>query len=308
MKGFLKGSEAMVKVGIVAMDTSHCVEFTKRFNHIEIPEEQWVEGCQVVAAFPRTPAAGNEERQGKYAEQLRAWGVKIVDSDKELMSSADVVMVESVDGNMHIEHAAPYIKKGRTVWIDKPFASTYKDARKLAAMAAKYNAPMMSASSLRFALEVQKLHADVEINGKVVMAWAYTPSKPLNEVPGLMNYGIHGVETLFGIMRGGCQSVSCSATEMGEVAAGTWPEGRLGAVVGLNKGAGGFGFAASCEKKLVISPIDSRYIYRELLKQVAKFFETKVSPVPIEESVEVIGFIEQALASARKGGKTVALK
>lgn len=298
----------MIKVGLVAMDTSHCVEFTKRFNHIEIPEEMWVEGCRVVAAYPRTPAPGNEERQGKYTEQLRAWGVKIVDNDKDLMSNVDVVMVESVDGNMHVEHATPYIKAGMRVWIDKPFASTYKDAKTLARLAAKYKAPMMSASSLRFALEVQKLHEDVANTGKVIMAWAYTPSKPLNEVPGLMNYGIHGVETLYGIMRGGCVAVSCMATEAGEVVTGRWPDGRLGCVVGLNKGAGGFGFAASCEKKLVLSPIDSKYIYRELLKQVSKFFETGVSPVPVEETVETIGFIEKALLSAKRGGKEVPLK
>jgi hypothetical protein len=268
----------------------------------------WVNGCQIVAALPRTAAPGNEERQGKYIEQLRTWGVKIVDNEKELTSLGDVVMVESVDGNMHVEHATPFIKKGMRVWIDKPFASTYKDAQKLAKLAAKYRTPMMSASSLRFALEVQKLHADAATTGKVMMAWAYTPSKPLNEVAGLMNYGIHGVETLFGIMRGGCETVSCLAADSGEVATGRWPEGRLGSVVGLNKGAGGFGFAASCEKKLVISPIDSKYIYRELLKQVAVFFETGVSPVPVEESVEVIGFIEKALVSAKKGGKNVPLK
>ena len=298
----------MIKLGIVAMDTSHCVEFTKRFNHIEIPEEQWVEGCQVVAAYPRTAAPGNEERQGKYVEQLRAWGVKIVDNDKDIMANVDGVLVESVDGNMHVEHATPYIKKGMKVWIDKPFASTYKDAKKLAAMSAKCKAPMFSASSLRFALEVQKLHAEVEVNGKVVMAWAYTPSKPLNEVPGLMNYGIHGVETLFGIMRGGCEGVSCLASEAGEMVIGKWAEGRMATIGGFNKGAGGFGFTASCEKKLVVSPIDSKYIYRELLKQLAKFMETGVSPVPVEESVQVIGFIEKALVSAKKGGKMVPLK
>jgi len=33
-----------------------------------------------------------------------------------------------------------------------------------------------------------------------------------------------------------------------------------------------------------------------------------VSPVPVEESVQVIGFIEKALVSAKKGGKMVPLK
>ena len=42
----------MIRLGIVDFDTSHAGEFTKRLNHIDIAEDQWVEGARVVAGVP----------------------------------------------------------------------------------------------------------------------------------------------------------------------------------------------------------------------------------------------------------------
>ena len=42
----------MIRLGIVDFDTSHAVEFTKRLNHVDIAEDQWVEGAKVVAGVP----------------------------------------------------------------------------------------------------------------------------------------------------------------------------------------------------------------------------------------------------------------
>jgi len=48
-----------MRIGIVGVDTSHVVQFTMRLNHIDIEEEQWVEGAQVVAGFPGTSKINN---------------------------------------------------------------------------------------------------------------------------------------------------------------------------------------------------------------------------------------------------------
>ena len=41
----------MIRLGIVDFDTSHVVQFTKRLNHIDIAEEQWVEGAKIVMGY-----------------------------------------------------------------------------------------------------------------------------------------------------------------------------------------------------------------------------------------------------------------
>src|SRR6266481_3250848 len=37
----------MLKLGILDFDTSHVVEFTKRLNHKQIAEDQWVDGTLI---------------------------------------------------------------------------------------------------------------------------------------------------------------------------------------------------------------------------------------------------------------------
>jgi len=56
-----------------------------------------------------------------------------------------------------------------------------------------------------------------------------------------------------------------------------------------------------CEK------INSGFIYRELLKAMSKYFQTGETPIPIEQSLEVMVFVQKALESAAKGGAEVSL-
>ena len=42
----------MLKLGILDFDTSHVVEFTKRLNHKDGAEDQWVDGAEVVIGCP----------------------------------------------------------------------------------------------------------------------------------------------------------------------------------------------------------------------------------------------------------------
>ncbi len=42
----------MIKLGVIDFDTSHVVEFTKRLNHKNVAEDQWVNGAQVVLGCP----------------------------------------------------------------------------------------------------------------------------------------------------------------------------------------------------------------------------------------------------------------
>ena len=49
-------------------------------------------------------------------------------------------------------------------------------------------------------------------------------------------------------------------------------------------------------------------IYSGLLKSVVDFVKTQSSPVSMDESVEVIGFLQAANESMAQGGKTVTIK
>ena len=64
---------------------------------------------------------------GKFTEQLRGMGVEIVDSIPKLLEKVDVVLLESVDGRIHLREALPVIEAGKPLFIDKPMASSLAD-------------------------------------------------------------------------------------------------------------------------------------------------------------------------------------
>src|SRR4051794_22763754 len=143
----------MIRLGIVDFDTSHAVEFTKRLNHVDIAEEQWVEGAKVVAGVPGRSQIAPEVIP-KNVEKLKGYGVEILNDPAELFGKVDAVMVESVDGSVHRERALPFLEKGVPTYVDKPFACSLDDARAMVQVAMAKHVPMMSSSSLRYAPEV----------------------------------------------------------------------------------------------------------------------------------------------------------
>ncbi|MFQ6096724.1 MAG: Gfo/Idh/MocA family protein [Armatimonadota bacterium] len=296
----------MIRLGIVDFDTSHVVQFTMRLNHVEIDEEQWVDGAQVVMGCPGTSAILEQERIDEYTEKLRGFGVELVDRPEDMIGKIDGVLIESVDGSVHRDRALPFLEAGIPTWVDKPFTCSLEHARELADLAAAKGVPLFSSSSLRYGLEVVETVSDEKI-GDIVGAEAYSPASLHPRNPGLFHYGIHAVEPLYALMGPGCEAVWCVFTEGAEVVTGLWKDGRIGCVRGTRAGAHAYGFTAWGEKGVRQSSINAAYIYRELLKKIVETFQTGKSPVDIAETVEIVAFIEAALKSKERGGEKVAL-
>ena len=92
----------MIRLGIVDFDTSHAVEFTKRLNHVDIAEDQWVEGARVVAGVPGSSQI-SPEVIGPNTATLKKYGIEILDDPAALFGKIDAVLIESVDGSVHLE-------------------------------------------------------------------------------------------------------------------------------------------------------------------------------------------------------------
>ncbi|MBC7287325.1 MAG: Gfo/Idh/MocA family oxidoreductase [Armatimonadetes bacterium] len=298
----------MIRLGIVDCDTSHVVQFTRRLNHVDIEEEQWVDGARIVAAYPGTSAIVEESRLNEYVEQLRQYGVEIVDRPEDLLGKVDGVLIESNEGGKHIRHAEIFLPRGIPCFIDKPFTCSVADAKKIAEMAEQAGVPVFSASSLRYALEVQDVKQREDELGKVIGADAYSPASLHARNPGLFHYGIHAVETLYALMGPGCEAVWCVFTAGAEVVVGRWKDERLGTVRGTRAGAHSYGFTAFCEKAVVPATVSTAYIYRELLKRVVEMFQTGKAPLDIAETIEIMAFIEAAMESMQFDGKQVCIE
>jgi predicted dehydrogenase len=291
-------AEEVVKVGIIGLDTSHALAFTKLLNATN-PAPEYA-GFRIVAAYPQgsRDIASSTNRVPGYIETVKTQGVEIVGSIDELLKRCDVVLLESNDGRVHLEQALPVFKSGKRVFIDKPLAGSLPHAVALFDAAKKYSVPMFTSSSLRFTVKTQEIRSGKA--GKVVGVEAYSPCALEPTHPDLFWYGIHGVETLFALMGTGCETVVRVSTPGTDVAVGTWKDGRIGSFRGNRASGGKYGASVFMERGL--QTVDDFKGYDLLLVEILKFFRTGIAPVTPEETLELFAFMEAADESKRRGG------
>jgi virulence factor len=290
----------MLKLGLLDFDTSHAVEFTKRLNHRDIDPEQWVNGATIVVGCPGESKLSPERIPG-FTEAMKKLEVPLVEKPADMIGKVDAMLIEAVDGSVHYERAKPFLEAGVPCFVDKPFACSVADARKIVDLAAKKKLPLFSSSSLRFAPELVAYVSD-EKHGHVLGAVTYGPASQHERNPGLFHYGIHAVEVLYTLMGPGCQTVTCTTDKAVDVVTGHWKDGRVATVRGTRSGAGAYGAVAFAEKSTQPLTIGTKFIYRELLKKIVETFATGKPPVPVEVTVEIVAFIEAAFKSANNHG------
>lgn len=293
---------AELRLGIIGLDTSHVAAFTGILN--DPKAKGHVEGARVVAAFKggSQDIETSASRVEGYATTLtEKYGVKLYDSIEEMCKHVDAVLLESVDGRPHLAQARPVIAAKKPLFIDKPMAASLKDALEIFRLANAAKVPLFSSSSLRFGKNTQAVRNGSI--GKVTYAETTSPASLEEHHPDLFWYGIHGCESLFTVMGTGCETVKRGTAEDGKImVTGTWKGGRTG----IFREAKGYTGTAKGEKGE--APIGSYDTYAPLLVEIIKFFQTGVSPVPSEETIEILAFMEAADESKKQGGKEVSLK
>lgn len=308
----------VIRVGMIGLDTSHVIAFTQILN--DPKHAGHVPGVKVVCGFKggSPDVEASHTRVNKFTKELQErFGVEIVDSVEKLVEKVDAVMVMSVDGRPHLEQAKPAFAAKKRVYIDKPLAGSYKDGKEIARLSKEHGAPFFSASSLRFYDSIVRTRTDPTL-GKIVGCEAFGPCSLEPHHPDLFWYGIHGVETLYSIMGPGCESVRRVHTPELDIVVGKWKDGRIGTYRGIRKGAAASG-ATIFGEKAVRSTLATQAVakiqgpalddgYRNLVREIVKFFQTGVAPVPPEECLEVLAFMQAADLSKERGGAEVRLE
>jgi len=298
-----------IKIGIIGLDTSHVTAFTELLSQPSHPYH--VPGGQVIAAYP----GGSPDfelsisRVPEYTAALREdYSVAIVDSIDEAAQQSDAILLESVDGRAHLAQFARLASFGKPVFIDKPLAVTLADAAEIARLAALHRVPIFTSSALRFAEAFKEALADQE-QGGIRGIDAFGPMAWQPTQPGYFWYGIHTVEMAFAAMGADCLDVTVASNEKHDILVGRWSDDRLVTIRGNRTGNTAFGAILHREKgsRLVDIRANPKPYYVSLLEQIVRFFEGGESPVSIDESLQVIRFIEAANES-RATGKTVKLQ
>jgi Oxidoreductase family, NAD-binding Rossmann fold len=299
----MNAAAARLRVGLIGLDSSHVVTFTKLLQDASDPHH--VPGLQVVAAFPGgSPTLPlSTDRIRRFTDEIRVnYGVAIVDSIAALPGDLDAVFLHSVDGRQHLGQFKDIVGRKLPVFIDKPLATCPADAEAIARLAGDHGTPIMTCSALRFA-EALEQAAAASADDPILGGEFYGPMPILAEPPGYFWYGIHAVEMLYRALGTGCRRVSAVGNDRFDTITAEWGDGRIALVRGNRVGNAEYGgtiHRQKCSQPFKVSAGREPY-YVSLLRAIVRFITTRRSPVPLEESLELIRFLAAANASRAQG-------
>jgi len=297
----------MLQLGIVDFDSSHSIEFTRRFNQVGVDGDQCVAGARVVRGCPGTSRMAPERIAG-FAREIEECGVKLVDSPEEMIGDIDGVLILSLCGEEHLRRVRPFLEAGIPAFVDKPLACNLDDAVEMLRLAKENDVMLFHSSALPFSEGVLTFQQQRDRLGEVLGAISYGPAKEDEANPGLFHYGIHAVAVLFAVMGTGCIHATNSRTEGSEVVTGLWEENRIGTLRGNRVGSTSYGFVAFCENGVIHQPISTRYAYRNLCRSIVEAFEQRTSPVSEDLILEQVRFVLAAQQSDWLMGEHVPLR
>ncbi|MHC4871176.1 MAG: Gfo/Idh/MocA family protein [Planctomycetota bacterium] len=286
------------KVALIGLDTSHSIAFT---NYIQgdAEESEKVSGMKVISCMRFPSAFQSEEDQDKRQEQLEGWGVKVTTSFDEAVAGADGLMLELNDPEMHLEYFEMAAKAGLPIFLDKPFADTLENAKKIIEIAKANNIRFWTSSSLRFIDEIEDAKEKVK---NPVLSNIYGALGSAPKGSDFVWYGCHTVEMLVTAMGGKPESALAIEDGRGVVLHVKFDNDRRG-VVECNKGIWVYGgrMMESDEAHVDFVKSSSDSIYKKLLEHNRDFFTKNTQPVSIEESLAVMAVLDAGEKSLKSG-------
>ena len=104
----------------------------------------------------------------------------------------------------------------------------------------------------------------------------------------------------------GCESVNRMSSDRGDVVVGRWKDGRIGTFRAIIKGPQIYGGTAYTSKGAVAA--GGYQGYKALLEQILKYFQTRISPISKEETIEIFTFMKASNMSKAENGRIVTLE
>ena len=114
---------------------------------------------------------------------------KVYKDPVKLARECDCIHIEHADYRKILELAQPGLELGKPTFINRPFAAKIGDAEEIVRLAKKYDAPLMSASSLEFGAEVLEIQEFMKEKGPIRAYEAYGPEAHFTwHLPHVINY------------------------------------------------------------------------------------------------------------------------
>ncbi len=172
----------MKKVVILGCENSHANTFLNFIREGGYPE------IEVIGVY-----SDDAEASKKLNDEF---GVKVMDSYTEAVGKVDGVIVTARHGDNHYKYAAPYIKEGAVMFIDKPFTISEDEAVKFIKELKNSNVRVSGGSCCKYIDLVQEIKNDHlnDVDGKTVGGLMRAPVSLKNDYGNFFFYSQHLVE------------------------------------------------------------------------------------------------------------------
>ncbi len=246
---------------------------------------------------------------------------RVCSSCEEVSEGVDLVYVADCDfeGKDHLRYATPGLKKGVPHFVDKPFAYTLADARKMIALAVRHKTAVMCSSLLRRSPYLDRFRVRTGDIAPVGRLSVRSGSQSLASV-------FHALSLVQQVMGGGCEWVESMGPAPHGVIRLHYP-GADGGTDALILNAEGvipghrmcsstyhhcrYTVSAYGDKGTITSPGVDDYLFLEsgvrIVRMAREMALTKKPPIPYASMLELMEMIEAARLSNRKA-RRVALK
>lgn len=302
-----------MNIGAIGIDSSHLPEFTRRIKELN---DAGKTKCRVTHFFdPGSHEWQHPDGPEQSAKDVAAWKAKALElgaaqagSMDELLDAVDGVMVININGHRHTQLASPALDRGMPTYIDKPMTCSFDEAKALLEKARSAKARAYSASSLRFAEEIEKI--DFGVTGPVVAIDAFGNGEQLDMMPHLWHYGCHSIEMVDAIFKrsgqgAGVARVSAVAMPDRHLLDMEYRDGRYARIRMDRKASWAFGATIHGEKGVQQFVVDFAPVYTRLVQGMVRFFEGGPAPAELRDIVENVAVMEAGNRSIEQDGTWV---
>lgn len=288
-----------IRLGVIGVDSSHLPEFTRRIHEMR---DAGKTRCRVVSMWTDSQHDLPQADVERWQQTARDLGVEDAADLDTMLANVDGAMVLSVNGNKHLAHATPALRRGLPTYVDKPLTCNLDEAKQLLKLARDGNARCYSASSLRFVTELEELAKRRESLGDLVAVDAVGPGELNESMAGLFFYGVHSIELVDAIWGPGVKRISAIRTEPRDLVRLDYGDNRLASIRLERQGSYTFAATIHGTKGMYAFEVDFAPVYTRLVAGMTRFFEGGQAPVDLRDIVENVAVMQAGNASMERDG------
>jgi predicted dehydrogenase len=286
----------VIRIGIVGSDNSHALAFAKLANIDRVLGDR----ARVVAISggdPETTAAVAGD--GEIAS--------VVDRPEEMIDRIDLAVIVDRHGDLHAEHAMPFIERGLPVFVDKPFAIALDDCERMLYAAVNSGSTIDSWSSLRFAPSTDVLVAEAAGIGAIRAGHFTGPCDFDSQYGGPFFYATHVIELALRLIGEDVTSVTAKRNGRSVGVLVTWGSGAIASLSLLGDAAYHFYVSLFGTEGMVAREVTGgSEAYAEALKRIVRLAngEPALTGQQLLQPIVMVHAIQRSLES---GGVEIAM-